>query len=388
MPRLCKLSWVDTYIDYTRNQESPTTFHEWTSLCLLSTAVGRNIWLSRIKYTIFPNLFVIIVAGSAKCKKSTSIKIGEKILKAIENPPMVFAQRITTEALIEAMELAKVDGGSSGIVIADELSVFMGAGAKESGIIPLLTTLYDSPEEWVYHTKARGKEILKNVTLTILAGTTKVWLKSAIPADSIAGGFASRIIFVYQEIPNKPILFYEETTEEIEMRRLLINDLSVIRKELKGPMSFSPEAKKIATEWYEGEWFKTRDEKTDGYFSRKHDTMFKIAILLSIAESSTRIIEAGHIKRALALMAENEQYMEAILSSMIASDVGNTTEKVLEIIRREGKITHADLLKRCWRVADAQTLSLMVRTLIEGNEIDEILASDNKTRLYKIKPRR
>ena len=387
MSRQCKLSWIDTYIDYTRNQESPTSFHEWVALCLLASTLGRNVWISRIKYTIFPNIFVILVAGSAKCKKSTAIKIGEKILKSIPEPPMIFAQRITTEALIQALEETKVEGASAGIIIADELSVFMGAGSKDSGIIPMLTTLYDSPDEWTYHTRARGKEVLKNVTLTILAGTTKVWLKSAVPADSVAGGFASRIVFVYQEMPNRPILFYEETPEEMELRRQLIYDLSFIRKEIKGPMEFSPEAKQVAQEWYEKEWFKSRDEKTDGYFSRKHDTMFKIAALLSVAESSTRVIGASHIKRALAMLEENERFMESILASVMASEAGDVTERILEVIRREGKIAHTDILRKCWRIADAQTLSMMLRTLIEGGEIDEVIASDNRTRIYKIKGR-
>ena len=387
MSRQCKLSWVDTYIDYTRNQESPTSFHEWTALCLLSATVGRNIWIVRIKYTIFPNIFVILVAGSAKCKKSTAIKIGERILKATTDPPMIFAQRVTTEALIEALENNKIEGQCAGIIIADELSVFMAAGSKESGIIPMLTTLYDSPDEWTYHTRSRGKEILKNVTLTILAGTTKVWLKCAVPADSVAGGFASRIIFVYQELPNRPILFWDETAEEMELRRQLIYDLNLIRKEIKGPMDFSPEAKKAAEEWYQEEWFKTRDEKVDGYFSRKHDTMFKIAALFSVAESSTRVITAAHIKRALGLMEENERFMEPIIASIMASQVGDLTERVLEIIRREGKITHPEMLRKCWRIADAQTITMMLRTLIDSGEVDEVVTSNNKTRLYKIKGR-
>lgn len=387
MKRQCKLSWIDTYIDYTRNQESPAAFHEWVAICLLSSALGRNVWIPRIKYTIFPNIFVILVAGSARCKKSTSIKIGEKVLKSIAEPPMIFAQRITTEALIEALDLNKVEGASAGIIIADELSVFMGAGAKESGIIPMLTTLYDSPDEWTYHTRSRGKEVLKNVTLTILAGTTKVWLKTAVPADSVAGGFASRIIFVYQEMPNKPILFYDETPEELELRRQLVADLSIIRKELKGPMEFSPEAKKAAQEWYEGEWYKTRDEKTDGYFSRKHDTMFKVAAILSASDSSTRIIGASHIKRALGMLEENERYMETILSSVMSNETGDVTERILEIIRRDGKISHMEMLKKCWRIADAQTLSLMIRTLVESGQVEEIVASDNRTRIYKIKGR-
>ena len=156
MSRQCKLSWLDTYIEYTRNQESPTSFHEWSALCLLSAAVGRNVWIPRIKYTIFPNIFVILVAGSAKCKKSTAIKIGERILKSTTEPPMIFAQRVTTEALINSLEMNKVEGQCAGIIIADELSVFMAAGSKESGIIPMLTTLYDSPDEWTYHTVGRG----------------------------------------------------------------------------------------------------------------------------------------------------------------------------------------------------------------------------------------
>lgn len=387
MSRQCKLSWIDTYIDYTRNQESPTVFHEWVALCLLSSVLGRNVWIPRIKYIIYPNIFVILVAGSAKCKKSTAIKIGEKILKAITAPPMIFAQRITTEALIEALDQNKIEGASAGIVIADELSVFMGAGSKESGIIPMLTTLYDSPDEWTYHTRSRGKEVLKNVTLTILAGTTKVWLKSAVPADSVAGGFASRIMFVYQENPNRPILFYDETSDELELRRQLICDLTTIKREVKGPLEFSPEAKAAAQEWYEGEWHKVRDEKVDGYFSRKHDTMFKIAAILSVADSSTRIIGATHIRRALGMMEENEKFMETILSSVMASEVGDVTEHILEAIRREGKMAHHELLRKCWRIADAQTIAMMIRTLIEGGEIEEIMASDNKTRIYKIKHR-
>lgn len=387
MSRQCKLSWIDTYIDYTRNQESPTAFHEWVAICLISAALGRHVWIPRIKYTIFPNIFVILVAGSARCKKSTSIKIGEKILKAIPEHPMVFAQRITTEALIEAFSENMVEGACSGIIVADELSVFMGAGSKESGIIPMLTTLYDSPDEWTYHTRGHGKETLKNVTLTVLAGTTKVWLKSAVPADSVAGGFASRIIFVYQETPNKPILFYDETNEEVELRRQLIVDLETIRKEIKGPMEFSPEAKKVSQEWYEGEWYKTRDEKTDGYFSRKHDTMFKVAAVLSASESSNRVIGASHIKRALGMLSENEQFMESILASVMANEVGDVTERILEIIRRAGTITHSEILRKSWRVADAQTLAQMIRTLVEGGMIDEIVSSDNRTRVYKIKGR-
>ena len=169
MARKCGGSWLDTYLDYTSGQESPTAFHEWVGMAILSAMVGRNIYLTRIKYTLFPNLFIILVANSAKCRKSVAISIGMDILKNTKKPPMIFAQKITTEALIQALDFVKHDGGSHGLISASELSTFMGADAVRSGIIPALTDLYDSPKEWTYHTRGRGKETLTNVSLSIIA---------------------------------------------------------------------------------------------------------------------------------------------------------------------------------------------------------------------------
>lgn len=392
MARKCKPSWIDSYLEYTRVQESPTAFHEWVGMMLLSTAVGRHVYIPRIKYTIYPNMFVILVAGSAKCRKSVAISIGMDILRSLEKPPMIFAQKITTEALIQALELAKADGASAGLICASELAVFMGADATKSGIIPALTDLYDSPSEWVYHTRGRGKEVLRNVTLSVLAASTRAWLKNSIPADAIGGGFTSRIVFVCQDKPSRLILFPEDAAEiggglSDTLKTDLIADLNEVRHNIRGPMSFTPEARKVATEWYKRDFNKVRDPKLDGYYGRKHDTMFKIAALLSLGENSSRMIEHTHINRALLLLEENEKYLETVISSVVASSVGGDTERILELIQRTGKIKHSDLLRKCWRFATAQDVSVIIRTLIESNEIDEVVASDRKTRIYRIRER-
>lgn len=388
MARKCRGSWLDTYLEYTSNQESPTAFHEWVGISILSAAIGRNIWIPRIKYTIFPNLFVILVAGSARCRKSVSIGIGIDILKGVKDPPMIFAQKITTEALIQALEGAKVHGASSGLVCASELSVFMGTDVSKSGIIPTLTDLYDSPKEWIYHTRGRGKEILRNVTLSILAATTKEWLKSSIPESSIGGGFTSRIIFVYQDRPSKLILFPEENVFEERLRSDLIFDLEYIKRTLKGPLDFTIKAKELAEAWYEEEFQMTRDTKLDGYFARKHDIMFKIASLLSASESSTRTIEHTHINKALFMLEENERNLEAIIASVVATAVGGETEKILEIVKTSGEIAHSELLRKCWRFASAADVNQMLKTLLESKEIVELISKDGRSRSYRVKKRR
>src|SRR3990167_5274702 len=266
MERRCKPSWLDTYLEYTDNQESPKAFHFWVGVSIISACLQRKVWIPRIKYTIYPNLFVVLIAGSAKCRKSVAIRIGIDILKSIKEPPTIFAQKITTEALIQALEESmNKDKICYGIVVASELSVFLGSDAIKSGIIPALTDLYDSPSKWQYHTRSRGREELTNVTLSILAASTKDWLRTSIPESAIGGGFTSMVMFIVEDHPSKLVLFPQEEPDAEHLRSSLIYDLELIAK-LNGAVQFSPAAMAASQEWYEQEACNIHDDKVDGYF--------------------------------------------------------------------------------------------------------------------------
>jgi hypothetical protein len=326
----------------------------------------------------------VLIAGSAKCRKSVAIRIGMDILKSIKAPPTIFAQKITTEALIQALEESmNKDKICYGIVVASELSVFLGSDAIKSGIIPALTDLYDSPAKWQYHTRSRGREELTNVTLSILAASTKDWLRTSIPESAIGGGFTSRVMFIVEDHPSKLVLFPQEEPDAEHLRSSLIHDLEFISK-LNGAVQFSPAAMAVALEWYEREACNIHDDKVDGYFGRKHDTMFKLATVLSVAERNDLIVDAPHIERALDMMEQNERHLNTILESVTSSEGGGVTEKVLNIIRKFGRIRHSDLLQRCWRYASATELADMIKTLSEGGEI-EMFVDDHNARWYKMK---
>ena len=381
--RKCKKTWLHTYMEYTSGQESPAAFHKWTALTVLSASLGRHIHIDRGVYTLFPNIFTLLVAGSGKCRKSVSTGMGINILKKLAKPPMIFSQKITNEALIQALVECRVDDSSSGLIYASELSTFMGADAHRSGLIPTLTDLYDSPADWSYRTRGRGAEQMKNVTLCFLAASTTEWLKASIPADSVGGGFTSRVIFVQQDHPSKSVLFPELSHETIALKADLIHDLNIIR-EVKGEMEFTEEARAFTLEWYAKHMLTKHDAKLDGYFGRKHDTIFKIAILLSISESSDLLIQAHHIKEALRLLEENEVNLAKIMESVTASILGSVTEKILDLVRKDKNITHTKLLRKCWRFANADDLNIHLRTLLECRELKEGMEKDGRTRYYFI----
>ena len=390
--RKCPEPWLDTYIEYTKEQESPKSFNIMTGFAVLSAAIGRNVWLPRIKYTIFPNLYVIMIAASAKCRKSVAVGIGRKLLVAMEKPPMIFAQKITPEALIDAITESKVDEQCYGLIFSDELSVFLSADAMKRGIIPVLTSFYDSHSKWEYHTKGRGKQLIKNSSLGMLAATTRDDFINSMPKSAIGGGFTSRLVLVYEERPSHLKLFnpvniageeVEETDREVALRRHLIADLNYIQKKVKGKLSFSKEAKKASLKWYESEQDTDRDIATDGYFGRKHDTMFKMAAILCISESDELVIQEHHIVRALKILKVTEDKMEKLVSKIGTTESGSLTERVLNHISRSPDITHSRLLRKCWRFASAQDLTAIIRTLIDSGEVDEKISGQKRS--YRVR---
>ena len=363
-----------------------------TGFAVLSAAIGRNVWLPRIKYTIFPNLYVIMIAASAKCRKSVAVGIGRKLLVAMEKPPMIFAQKITPEALIDAITESKVDEQCYGLIFSDELSVFLSADAMKRGIIPVLTSFYDSHSKWEYHTKGRGKQLIKNSSLGMLAATTRDDFINSMPKSAIGGGFTSRLVLVYEERPSHLKLFnpvniageeVEETDREVALRRHLIADLNYIQKKVKGKLSFSKEAKKASLKWYESEQDTDRDIATDGYFGRKHDTMFKMAAILCISESDELVIQEHHIVRALKILKVTEDKMEKLVSKIGTTESGSLTERVLNHISRSPDITHSRLLRKCWRFASAQDLTAIIRTLIDSGEVDEKISGQKRS--YRVR---
>src|SRR3989304_1023207 len=68
--------WVTNYLDYVKLQESPIEFHFWVGVCLIGATLKRNVWFNKQDYySVFPSQFVILVAKSSACKKSTAINI-------------------------------------------------------------------------------------------------------------------------------------------------------------------------------------------------------------------------------------------------------------------------------------------------------------------------
>ena len=380
-------NWITEYLKFTKEQEAPGMFHLWVAISVIASALERNVHLDRGYYTLYPNLYIVLVAESEVCMKTTAADIGIEILKKIENPPAIFAQKITPEALVSGLcnecavdEAGVVYKNASAVIYSEELSVFLGREAYASGMVSILTSLYGCRDVWEYETIGRGKDIAYNTCINLLGASTPEWLRMSIPVDAVGGGFTSRIVFVYQDASDKENPHPEITEEEVELRKNLIHDLSLIRR-INGVFKFTPSSKEWYAKWYHG--YRKAQAEGKPTMVRKKDLILKVAMCMSAAEDDSLIITEEHLSKATEVLDSTECYLPEAMRILSSTQVGVDANKVATIIKKyENGIMHDELMRATVYTLDKTKLTEIVETLLSAKIISVELVGDKNERKY------
>ena len=304
LDQLPENSWIKRHIEYTSNQESPTLFHIWSAIGCIASVLGRRVSLDRGYYSLYPNQYIIMVAESARCRKSTATDIVIDDLLETTSLCNIVRQKMTAEKL--CVELSRTDVINNEIVLyAPELATFLGASAFQSGLIPLITALYNCPSKTSYKTKESGEFYMNNVCINLMGATTLDWMSSNMPGDTIEGGFTGRVIFVVAEDRRHKEAWPFITNLQVEQRQQLLMDLTRIAK-LRGRFEVSTNAHSLYEKWYNNEP-EMEDVRLRGYDGRKGDHVLKVAMILASSESTVMVepdlvIDPRHISMTLSFM--------------------------------------------------------------------------------------
>jgi hypothetical protein len=329
-------------------------------------------------YTVYPNLFVVLVAGSGKCKKSTSIGVAEMFMKTIEPKVKMFSQKATPEALIGALsgmkcdeEENKVMSSSEGIIVADELSTLIDKTSTQSGMIQFLTTLWDSKDSFTYETRSRGKETIANACVSLLGGSTIDWIKEAVSLTAIGGGFTARIIFVFRDTYEKLVLRTVQTDADRIRRGSIIHDLNEIAH-IRGEFTPSEDAWKVLEAEYV-KFMKTspmhENKYLSGYANKRSTNLLKLCMVVSAAVKDDRTIDVSDVKLAIRILTQVEIHMPKVMMAIAADETGVANAFLTDIIKNKKEISRKALLNIVHHRMQAQDMDSVLETLEQAGII-------------------
>lgn len=368
--------WLRDYIEYTRKTEPPTVFHFFVGATTIGSALARNVRFDKGSYFVFPNLCVILVAPSGKCRKTSACSIGVSLYRSLGGN--IIADKTTPEALVEAF---RDEATTCGLLYAPELAVFLGKQKYQEGMVPMLTSLFDCPAEWSSKTIGRGDIVLKSVALSLLGASTLDWIQTAIPKDAFGGGFMSRLLFVVQH--DTPRSFALPPPLDDKSRTSLLRELINIAK-FRGMAKLTNDGK----EWYE-DWYNhrsdrnTEDKQFAGYYERKPDHLLRLAIILGVSSGLSLDLDSATLERALAILDWTESYLPATFDSMAQNAVGEDLSRLMKQIKNKGgQLDHSSWLRMNSNKMNARQFRDNVETL----RMAKLIEYDQAQKMYYVTP--
>ncbi|MBT9138079.1 MAG: hypothetical protein DDT31_00626 [Syntrophomonadaceae bacterium] len=364
--------WLESYLNYTENSESPISYHTWCGLSVIAGALQRKVYLRwGLGRIIYPNLYIVLIGASGRTRKGVAIGIAKEFLKNLPSVTVVPESSSGRQAMIVSMKRAltnfsdptdkKIKFHSSVTAFSEELSVFLGQG--DIAYLSNLTDWYDSKEDWEYETISRGKDTLQGLCLNLMGATAPEWIQSMIPQEAVGGGFTSRIIFIVEESKRKTIPKYITTPEEDQLKEDLQEDLEKI-SQLAGEALFTPEAEQLYINWYlvedtalsSGKPVIT-DPRFAGYCERRATHLQKLMILCSASRGDDLKLNSNDFHRALEFLLDAERNMPKTFGGLGKSRMSDQSDAIINFIKKTGITTRKSLLQKFYRDIDPITLA-------------------------------
>lgn len=358
---LPKQGFFHDYMRYTDRQESPGSYHFWVGATILASVLQRTVWISKGVYNVYPNLYVILVAPSGRCRKSRAISLGCELIDQFDWVNLM-PDKTTPEALVQSLMVGSQNAAvapgalgsqtvnltpdSVGLLRNSELSVFLNKATYTSGMVALLTDLYDCPSSWKYITRNKKPVYLRNVSLSMVGGSTPEWLATELPPSVFEGGFMSRVIFVVKTWRDRSIPFPQDPlpNERIQLQQTLLT----VRGAVTGKLMLTKPAINWYTQWYHqnSETSESVEYHLTGYYERKPDFILKVGMLLAAAEL-TRNISDVHLQTALNILEWTQRRMFKAFSQVDLSPSGQLQRKIIDYLELcGGTATRRDILRK------------------------------------------
>lgn len=380
--------WLDGYMEYTYNSEPPMSFHLWTGISVLAGAMQRKVYMEWYVGRLFPNMYIALVGPSGRCRKSTAISFGWDLLKRIQGV-RTSAQLVTQQQLIRDIKesvstftnvyTGGIEFHCSMTVMSSELSTFL--GNKNIDFLSMLTSMYDSEDEWEYRTKTQGTDKINGLCLNLLGGTAPDWISTMIPQEAIGGGFTSRFIFVVERDAGKIVPDPTLTARQRALREKLLKDLEQIHL-MAGKVKFTDIALEQYEDWYKGQRTKQPIEgkNFDGYCGRRAAHVRKLCLIMSASRGSSYMIDEHDLARAIKTLESAEATMPQAFSGLGRARYSDLTETVLDYMAQTNRkqFKHSELLRIFYRDIDSWTLGVIMQTLIEMRAIGVSIPTDGK----------
>jgi hypothetical protein len=331
--------FISSFEKYAQTYNTTPLFAKYAAIWMVGTAVGRGVAMRARGNTLCPNFFIELVAGPGSGKSQAVSAARSVFVKATKMSiiPASITRAGLEDYMVSNLKTRKNPDGSA--LMSNEC---IGLSEEMQGILPdqdlghltLYNILYDLPSLHVAVTRSNGEVRLEAPYCSILTGAQPAFLATTMPEQAWGMGFMSRSILVF-DTQQKRRSAFEHREVDYKLQADLIHDLKLIHETI-GWMEWSPDAIALYEEWWTkngGLPIPTAKRLAMGYNARRELHMMKLAMVMSLSESSDLIVQLSHVAKAIELLLLTEERMKGIFNEMAATGSMVALEEAIDLVR-------------------------------------------------------
>jgi hypothetical protein len=376
--------FFSAYIHYVRDQEPPNIFNRWAAIVSLGAFLERDVWFKHGHFTVFPNLYVMLL-GKSGTRKTRAIKLVKKLIQTA-GYSTIAADKTSKEKFLIDLSMQNLNGTNGHdildsvfgnrefettpcFIMADEFNSFFGNDVLS--FVADLGVFFDY--EGVYRNRLKNSKSVEipNPIISILTGNTPTMLCKTFPPEVLGQGFFSRLLMVYSDVmPWKRNTFPPEP-DSMETAEL-VNWLKVTKSKLMGEINIDLTARNLLDKLYKS--FKgLEDVRFESYSNRRFEQLIKLCVLHAIADNKRSIDELCVI-RANTVLTYTERFMSKGLGEFGRAKNADASHKIIEFIGAANKVVAvSDIWKQVRQDLDnINQLSEILRGLVSAQVIQQV----------------
>jgi len=368
-------NFIDGFLEYTQDAESPTSFFTWAAISSLSCIMKDNIYWDTGFDKVYPNIYVLLVAKSGICRKGTPLKVMTGVVNKV-GTARVISGRITIQSIVRELGSTQTTAsgvmlsGASGLLLAEELSSFFHA---EPETIKILTDLYDSHDNWTNSTITGGKQELKDVSLSMLAASNEVLLREVFTSAALYGGLLARTFVIMESRRRHKNSRMQININHLKGCQTLLHEHLHRLSSVKGHVIFSPRAQEVYEEWYQSINDDSYSSKS-GVEARIHTGVIKLSMCLAAAEEAffhDRTVQKHHVELAIDMAVKLLPNYDMLTMGSGKSIISDPMTTIIGCLwkAKNFEMTRKSLLRYNFGDLDVDTLDKCVITMEQSGAL-------------------
>jgi len=400
MSRVLKKAFHESFIDcVSPHTDIPDTFIIWSALSLVGAALKNNVYFQIGTYTLYPNMFIVLV-GPPGVGKGASMSILEQMI--IDTKPNqvvnMLSDRITAERIIERisdgwstapqlknMQLVLGKNDHNCLLFSSEIRVLLGAS---DWMLEFLEEAW-SKTTYEYQTKNKGNVAIDNMCCSLLAASVPDFLRNVNREAHmvITGGFSSRCLFIYAENPSKDLPFPEPLKKNLKSKALydnLILDLQEIGT-LRGEFVIDTGARlrfEAFLRLNRAASSKDDSEAVANFRARIKAHVLKLAMIFSVSRDNTLHISEMDMINAIAEVQKILVSLSKLFRGAGEGMDAAVTARVQDFIEKYGRVSKKEIFKALHRHLNSPEALDRILYVLESIGYC-VVVNSNKTTFYQ-----